>query len=173
MAHWEQREFVEKVKQKFPKMFDDKKVLEVGSLDINGSIRDEFSNCFYIGIDLDHGPGVDLIASGQDVCFTDGFFDTVISCECFEHNPYWQETLENMIRMCSGLVLFTCATEGRHEHGTVRTTAGESPFTAEQNYYRNLVEEDFAPVDFSSFKEYEFSINNNTHDLYFWGIKHV
>lgn len=173
MAHWEQREFVAGVKQKFPQMFNNKRVLEVGSLDINGSIRDQFENCFYIGIDLDYGPGVDLVVAGQEACFTDNFFDTVISCECFEHNPFWQQTFNNMIRMCSGLVLFTCATEGRHEHGTARTTTGESPFNAEWNYYRNLVEKDFAWVDFSIFDKYEFSTNNNTYDLYFWGIKHV
>lgn len=173
MAHWEQRDFVRSVKEVFPEMFEGKKVLEVGSLNINGSIRDEFENCFYIGIDLDHGPGVDLVAAGQDVGFADGFFDTVISCECFEHNPFWRKTFKNMIRMCSGLVLFTCATEGRQEHGTARSTVEESPFTAEWDYYRNLVEEDFTSMGLSNFKEYKFTTNNNTHDLYFWGTKDV
>lgn len=173
MAHREQREFIEDVKNRFPSFFSNKKVLEVGSLNINGSVRDFFNDCCYIGVDLDIGPGVDLVASGESLKFRNDFFDTVISCECFEHNPYWGDTFKNMIRMSSGIVIMTCATEGRPEHGTTRTSVGESPFTATWNYYQNLTESDFSFVDFSIFKKYEFSVNTKSHDLYFWGIKNV
>ena len=40
MAHPEQREFILKVKEKYPEFFKGKKVLDIGSLDINGSARD-------------------------------------------------------------------------------------------------------------------------------------
>lgn len=171
--HKEQRDFVTSVRNKFPSFFSRKMVLEIGSLNVNGSIRDLFDGCCYIGVDVEIGPGVDLATQGQHLKFRDGLFDTVISCECFEHNPYWRETFKNMIRMSSGLVVMTCASEGRPEHGTTRTTAGESPFTAEWNYYQNLVEEDFSFVDFSVFDKYEFSTNEKSHDLYFWGLKSV
>lgn len=173
MAHSEQRDFVISVKNKFPESFNGAKVLEVGSLNINGTIRDLFADCHYVGIDLASGPNVDLVISGEEVGFADNFFDTVISCECFEHNPYWRETFDNMIRMSSSLVIMTCATTGRPEHGTSRTSSGESPFTADWNYYQNLTEKDFSHVDFSIFKEYKFSTNPEAHDLYFWGIKNV
>lgn len=74
-------------------------MLEVGSLDINGSVREAFSNCDYTGVDLELGPGVDLARQGQSVDFPTGHFDTTISVECLEHNPFWRETVANMLRM--------------------------------------------------------------------------
>ena len=65
MAHREQRFFCEAVRNTFPQYFNGKKVLEVGSLDINGSIRDLFQNCEYTGIDLGEGKGVDVICPGH------------------------------------------------------------------------------------------------------------
>lgn len=153
-------------------MFAGVKVLEVGSLDINGTVRDFFTDCDYIGVDLDEGPGVDVVAQGQELDYPDRSFDTVISAECFEHNPYWLETFVNMHRMADVLVAFTCATTGRREHGTTRTSPADSPFTLNWDYYRNLTEDDFADnLDLNSmFQRHSFSVNNNSHDLYFWGL---
>ena len=172
MAHPEQREFFESVRLRFPHMFAGVKVLDIGSLNINGTAKDFFTNCDYLGVDLAEGPGVDLVGQGQDLDFPDRSFDTVLSAECFEHNPYWAETFENMHRMCDGLVIFTCATEGRAEHGTTRTSPSDSPFTLEWDYYRNLTDVDFYDAfDLDSmFERYNFSVNNNSHDLYFWGL---
>ncbi len=142
MAHPEQAEFFSRVRTSYPAAFDGVSVLEVGSLDINGSVRDLFKNCRYVGVDLQLGPGVDLACQGQLVEFPTGHFDTVISAECMEHNPFWRETIANMLRMtrAGGLVLISCATTGRLEHGTTRTNPDASPFTSAQNwdYYRNL-----------------------------------
>jgi hypothetical protein len=171
MSHPAQIFFVSSVKEMFPEMFVRKQVLEVGSLDINGSIRDLFEQCTYIGVDLGEGKGVDLIARGEDLVFEDKCFDVVASCECFEHNPKWVETFNNMVRMSSKLVFFSCATTGRAEHGTARTNPWDSPFTA-HDYYKNLTEQDFRDhCDLSQFEEYAFSTDDDAHDLYFWGIK--
>lgn len=172
MAHPEQRVFFESVRDKFPSMFSDVRVLEVGSLDINGSVRDFFTNCDYIGVDLNEGPGVDVVSLGEDLDYPDKSFTTVISAECFEHNPKWLETFVNMHRMSDSLVAFTCATDGRPEHGTIQTSPLDSPFTLEWNYYRNLTEDDFLdPLDLGQmFSKYKFSVNDSSHDLYFWGI---
>ena len=86
MSHPEQREFVAEIKRTYPDLFSSKKVLEVGSLDINGSIREFFTECAYLGVDLAAGPGVDLVSRGEDLDFPDESFDVVASCECFEHN---------------------------------------------------------------------------------------
>ncbi len=57
MAHPAQQEFCHEVKLRFPQLFQDTRVLEVGSRNINGSVRDEFLNSDYIEIDVEAGPG--------------------------------------------------------------------------------------------------------------------
>lgn len=175
MAHPEQREFFASVTARFPSYFTGRRVLEVGSLNINGTVRDFFTDCDYTGVDLEPGPGVDVVGEGQALDYPDESFDVVVSAECFEHNPYWLQTFVNMRRMCSGLVVFTCATEGRGEHGTTRTDPASSPFTVGRwDYYRNLTADDFhADLNLDAlFAAYEFSTNDLSHDLYFWGLVH-
>lgn len=170
MSHQAQLDFVAGLKQRFPEYFRKGRVLEVGSLDINGSVRQFFEDCDYTGVDLGEGKGVDLVARGEELDYFDGNFTVCLSCECFEHNPEWAATLRNMIRMSSGLVFFSCATTGRPEHGTRRTSPKDAPFC--EDYYRNLTENDVRQeVDLSAFKVYEFISNDKAHDLYFWGIK--
>jgi SAM-dependent methyltransferase len=196
MAHSTQRDFIQYVKDKFPHYFKDTKVLEVGSLDINGTMRSFFDNCDYLGIDVGEGKGVDLVVQGQEYDAPDETYDVCSSGECFEHNPYWAETFANMVRVCKsgGLVFFTCATTGRKEHGTTRTDSASSPLTVNigWEYYKNLDEQDFRnsfeePFD-DIFSQYEFHSTvdydnptefikdmrtyiNPCEDLYFWGIK--
>lgn len=171
MAHVEQRQFFEKVRAEYPDLFSGVSVLEIGSLNINGTIRDLFDAKRYIGVDVHKGDGVDVVAEGQHLKYRAKSFDVAVSAECFEHNPYWRETFVNMHRMARKAVLFTCASTGRPEHGTTRTTPQDSPFTLDWDYYRNLTAEDFAdlPLD-TMFKKYTFTYNPQSHDLYFCGI---
>lgn len=174
MAGPEQRQFIEKVKQLFPVYFDDVSVFEAGSLNINGTARDFFSNTKeYLGCDLGEGPDVDVVGLAHELNLNNESFDVSISCECFEHNRYWSETFQKMYDVLrpNGLILITCATEGRAEHGTHNSDTGSSPFTLD--YYRNITVQDFEDNFQISvmFKEFEFEINHNSHDLYFWGIK--
>ena len=173
MSHKQQIDYFISLKERFPEMFSKVKVLEIGSLDINGSIRELFSYHLYIGVDLDNGPSVDVIGQGQDLTYADNYFDVTVSTECFEHNPYWLSTFLNMYRMSSKFVAFTCASEGRPEHGTTATTPQDSPFTVDWNYYKNLNKEDFtSQMDFNDmFHLYEFIYNSDSKDLYFFGIK--
>jgi SAM-dependent methyltransferase len=176
MAHRQQINFVDACKYAFPEKFQDIKVLEIGSWDVNGSIRTLFSNCAYTGVDICEGRGVDEIGHGQEISHPSSHYDTIISCECFEHNEYWRETLANMIRMLrpGGLCVITCATTGRREHGTPRTTPNQS-LTAIQHgdpYYQNLTATDFIKTGLlGSFKYYKFESNIFTKDLYFVGVK--
>lgn len=170
MSHQSQLDFVKSVADRFPDYFTGKKVLEIGSLDINGSIRQFFKDCEYIGVDLGEGKGVDIVAKGEELTYPDNSFDVVASCECFEHNEEWEATFRNMIRMSNRIVFFTCATTGRHEHGTRRTSPSDAPFCGD--YYRNLTEQDFRDkFSLEEFGEYQFINNPNPPDLYFWGIK--
>ena len=171
MSHPAQIGFVASVRAKFPELFNGTEVLEVGSLNINGSIRQFFTDCLYVGVDLAPGKDVDIVARGEDLSYPDNSFDVVCSCECFEHNPEWARTFDNMTRMAKSLVFFSCATTGRAEHGTPRTSPWDAPFCGD--YYQNLTEEDFKQhCDLSKFKYYEFSTNEQSHDLYFFGVKH-
>lgn len=175
MSHKEQLNYVKSVKDLFPGQFANSKVLEVGSLNINGSVRSFFEGCEYTGIDIGEGSGVDLVVGGHEYDAPTSSFDTVISCECFEHNPYWLETFVNMYRLCKpgGLIVMTCATIGRPEHGTTRSSPASSPLTLDWDYYKNLTEEDFTSrLDFPNlFSGYSFSVQWGCRDLDFYGIK--
>ena len=172
MSHPQQQAYIASLKQRFPQMFHGKRVLEIGSLNINGTVRDYFDDCFYVGVDIADGPGVDIVSLGHELDFPDETFDVVISCECMEHNPYWLETFTNMIRMSRALVIMTCATTGRDEHGTTRSNPACSPLTVEAgwDYYQNLTQEDFEilPIDML-FTRYEFTVDKQACDLYFYG----
>lgn len=174
MAHKEQQYFLNSLRTLFPEHFSNVRVLDVGSLNINGSIRQHFDGSEILGIDVGEGPGVDLVCAGQDLDHPDGHYDTVCSCECFEHNPYWVETFRNMIRMTrsGGLVIMTCATDGRAEHGTKRSKPEDAPLI-EWDYYRNLNEQDFRhEFDLDQlFTEYAFMVEPLVHDLYFYGFR--
>jgi SAM-dependent methyltransferase len=177
MAHPQQFEFFASVKQHLPGHFSQAKVLEVGALNISGSVRELFTQCDYTGVDLAAGPGIDLACAGQLLAFPSGHFDSVISAECFEHNPYWRETLANMLRMCrsGGLVAMSCATLGRKEHGTTRSAPQASPLTvdARWDYYRNLDARDVArAVHLPGWlSQWKFWTNHVSHDLYFVGLR--
>lgn len=75
----------------------------------------------------------------------------------------------------NGIVIFTCATKGRLEHGTHRTDPASSPGTAskDNSYYKNLVERDFLniPNFHKNFVSYQFFTNHLTKDLYFYGLR--
>jgi SAM-dependent methyltransferase len=176
MSHKEQVTFVSKVKKRYPSFFSNKKVLEIGSLNINGSVRDFFEDCTYLGLDLGEGPGVDLVCEGQNFKGDACSFDVSISCECFEHNPEWEQTFINMHRLLKkeGLLVMTCATIGRPEHGTTRTSPKDSPLTISKgwDYYKNLEESSFSIFDLDlMFSFFQFSVNLNHRDLQFVGIK--
>lgn len=171
MSHVEQQNFVSSVKDKFPEYFNRKRVLEVGSWNVNGTVRDFFTNCDYVGIDLAEGKDVDVVCAGHTYK-NEIPFDVSISCECFEHNKYWLETFINMISHVNkdGLIVMTCATTGRLEHGT-STCAPECSMSMGEfgDYYKNLTEEDFTSnIDMNFwFSVWEFKVEG--FDLYFWG----
>lgn len=177
MANDQQAEFIQIVKRHLPQFFSGTRVIEMGSLDINGSARGHFDAARYVGVDLGPGPSVDLIAPGQMVDEPSGSFDCAISANCFEHNPYWLETFVNMLRLvrAGGLVLFTCASTGFREHGTRRSAPEASPLTLEigWDYYRNLTERDFTrKLDLKLWcSDWRFFVDSDTYCLYFVALR--
>jgi ubiquinone/menaquinone biosynthesis C-methylase UbiE len=173
MAHSQQRDFFQSVKNKSPEAFTGVEVLEVGSLNINGTVRDFFDSTRYIGADVAEGKDVDVVCNGENLDYPDNSFDVAVSAECFEHNPEWVATFRNMWRMSKKYVMMTCASEGRAEHGTTRSDPGSSPLTLGWDYYRNLTEQDFR-AEFNldeMFDSYYFDYNADSCDLYFYGEK--
>lgn len=82
--------------------FDGKRVLEVGSRYVNGSVR-PFVERFlhpreYIGIDVEPGRYVDLILPAEKMLgyFGSDAFDVVISTEVLEHIWDWKKVISNM-----------------------------------------------------------------------------
>lgn len=59
-------------------------VLEVGSYNVNGSVR-HLCPVPYTGIDVVDGPGVDVVYDGGRIPYGDRAFPTVICTEVFEH----------------------------------------------------------------------------------------
>ena len=167
------------VKSQLPDFFNNKKVLDVGSGDINGNNRGLFGNCEYEGNDVYHGPNVTIVSKTSALPFSDNTFDTIISTECFEHDPEYTASFQKIIKMLKpgGLFLFTCASTGRPEHGTRRTSPIDSYGTIGNvegwtDYYKNLTFEDIKnSVDLSLFSQYAHYYNSQSKDLYFWGIK--
>jgi SAM-dependent methyltransferase len=176
MSHPSQLEFVTLAKRLFPESFTGQKVLEIGSLDINGTVRGFFTNCDYTGLDVAAGPGVDVVCEGQKYDAPNASFDVVVCCEVMEHNPYWVETFNNMMRLLKpgGLMIMSCATGWRPEHGTSRSNPNNSPLTVDKGweYYRNLSARDITrKVDFSPLSAWGFATNWDAWDLYFLGVK--
>ena len=174
MSHQEQRNYCLSVKKRFPEYFQNKRVLDVGSLDVNGTNRFLFTDCEYIGLDVVPGSNVDVVMPCHKYVDKEGF-DTIISTECLEHDLQWMLTLTNIERLLrsGGLFLFTAATTGRAEHGTVASTPQDCPGLPWNDYYRNLTEHDvrWRLDGLRKFVNYEFAVNNHTHDLYGWMIK--
>lgn len=181
MAHHQQQEFCTKISNEFPKYFTGKKVLDIGSLDINGNNRFFLTDCNYIGLDVGEGSNVDVVQVAHLYDAPDEQFDLIISTEVFEHDMFYQKSIQNIIRMLKpgGAFIFTCASTGRPEHGTRRSDGSwAAPLLANiseewSDYYMNLTESDIRKVKGfeEAFPDGIFEYNSNPGDLYFFGVK--
>jgi SAM-dependent methyltransferase len=181
VAHFEQQQFCRRILEKYPEHFRNKRVLDIGSLDINGNNRFLFTDCEYTGLDVGEGPNVDIVSVGHLYDAPDESFDTIISTEVFEHDMFYEQTIKNIIRMLKpgGAFLFTCASEGRPEHGTRKSDGSyAAPLLIQiseswSDYYKNITEKDVRNIsEFeTTFKECLFEYNPNPGDLYFFGVK--
>lgn len=173
--HTEVKDFIRLVKGKFGYKFRLKKVLEVGSKYINGSVRKYFWFCNYTGVDIGRGKGVDLVGHLADVkSKLIPNFDTVISTEALEHDKRYIESLQTMYHMLNdgGLLIVTCAGPHREEHGTAKAYGYLSPDT--NDYYGNVSVEDFEKVlPPSLFSVYVLQYTSGKSDLQFYGIKKI
>jgi len=101
-----------------------KSVLELGSRDVNGSLRsiiNAWAPEHYVGVDIVKGPGVDVVCDVEGIAerFGQESFDIVISTEMVEHVRNWREAISNIKRVCKpgGTVLLTTRSRGYAYHG--------------------------------------------------------
>jgi SAM-dependent methyltransferase len=178
--HLQAKEFTIFVKTILADYFINKRVLDVGAGDINGNNRFLFETCEYDGNDVVEANNVTIVSKTKDLPFSDNTFDTIISTECFEHDPEYKESFLKIYNMLKpdGLFFFTCASTGRAEHGTRRTSPTESFGTIGNienmvDYYKNLTEielNEALPLN-SLFSAWDTYYNIGSKDLYFVGIK--
>ena len=92
--------------------------LEVGSLDVNGSIRDLFVGG-YLGVDFRAGPGVDEVMNAHKLKFPASTFDVVVTTEMLEHDDEFWLSMKEMGRVLKkgGHLLLTTRGNGFKPHG--------------------------------------------------------
>ena len=96
-----------------------KSVLEVGSRNVNGSLRsrlESFVPASYVGVDIFPGDGVDIICNAERLTARFGreAFDVVIATEMLEHVRNWAEVIENFkaVLRPGGILLLTTRSKG-------------------------------------------------------------
>ena len=108
--HYENRLFWSRTVRQYPRYFQDpSRVIEFGSLNINGSLRDFFHVTDHVGIDWRPGPCVDVVSLAHEAPFEAETFDTVLSASMLEHDPHWKESLDKMISVMKpeGILVLT------------------------------------------------------------------
>jgi len=100
-----------------------KKIIEVGSRNKNGSIRQYIESKKpkeYIGIDIFEGKGVDKICDASNIInvFPKNYFDILVSTELLEHVEDWQTVIHNfkMVVNSGGIIILTTRSKGMGYH---------------------------------------------------------
>lgn len=94
-------------------------VIEIGSADMNGSVRPLFGDARYTGVDIQPGPGVDVVDDGTWTPPTP--VDCVVTAEVLEHTPDWPAILRRARGWLrpGGVLIVTCAGPGRRPHSGI------------------------------------------------------
>jgi len=113
-----------------------RRIVEIGSLNINGEIRQEFPQAFsYLGIDIVPGPGVDIVADGS-IWLPELPADLVLCSGVLEHTAKAEAIVRNAYRMLrpggTAVILTTCR---MRPHSAV---TGEYLTPPYREYYRNV-----------------------------------
>lgn len=102
---------------------DGKRIIDIGSLNVNGSARDAIINYHpaeYIGTDLVPGFCVDVVLPAEQLLevFQPESFDIVISTEMLEHCGDWRLIIHNMKSLVKrgGSILITTRSKGFPYH---------------------------------------------------------
>ena len=104
--------------------FKGKRVLEVGSKYVNGSVRPLIEKFLmpaeYIGVDIEKGKYVDIVLDAEKLVeyFGKESFDIVITTELLEHVLNWRKVINNMKEVLKkdGYIYITTCSKGFPHH---------------------------------------------------------
>ena len=108
-------EVLEWYKEIIPRYSKEKpRILDVGSMDINGSPKDVTSYSEYIGIDIKEGKNVDVVLNAHDITkrFNKESFDIVACSSMLNNDPEFWVSIENMRRVLKKYGLLLIAVPG-------------------------------------------------------------
>ena len=114
-------EFVKKVVNEYGHLIVNADILEIGALNVNGTIRDAFNDTGYahwIGVDYNDGDKVDYtVKPGEFLNIVTSEFDVVVSTSALEHDPYLEDTLAwvSIVLKSGGVLILTVDVLGKHD----------------------------------------------------------
>lgn len=156
--HVEAMEFVARSVHRFP---PPGAVIDVGGRNINGSPRWLFPTSSYVVIDLEPGPGVDVVGDARQ-WRPESPVDLVLNIEVLEHAPDPGALLRAAwdCLVPAGRLIVTCATNPRaphsgHDGGTVRS----------DEHYRNIEPEELKGW-LDRWDDVEIEVHPDRGDLY-------
>jgi SAM-dependent methyltransferase len=160
-VHPQAREWVERHAWPAPR------VLEIGSRNLNGEVRDLFPTSFFWGIDAWDGPGVDEVAEGQTWVASEPF-DLVVCTEVFEHVEDWPWILRTISKSLrdGGNAIVTMATDPRPPHSGI-----VPDMLQEGEYYRNVSPGELASYLRQWFTGWTLDYIREPGDLRVWATK--
>ena len=110
-------------KENYINKFNNPKILDIGSMDVNGSIKEQLNfKCNYIGADLVAGKNVNIVLDDPyKYPYEDNSIDIVVSISTFEHTEFFWETFLEILRVLkpNGLFFLNVPSNGLfHRHDT-------------------------------------------------------
>ncbi len=135
--------------------------IEFGSRDVNGSARGCWPDAEWVGLDLEPGDGVDIVA---DACAMAPLkfarFDLALSTEMLEHCRDPKMALQRMSE-CASWVLVTCATTGRAPHSAI-----DGGDVRDGEHYRNVAPDE---LDHPLLEQVMLEVHRDRGDVYMLG----
>jgi hypothetical protein len=138
-------------------------VLEIGSLNINGTARVHWPNARWLGIDRQRGLGVDVVCDFLD-WDSDSAWDVVVCCEVLEHANDWRDIVGRVkpLLMAGGIFVGTCAGPLRTPHSAI-----DGGLLRQGEYYGNLTADDLlSELQAAGFLR--VLVHDTGHDLRWW-----
>lgn len=150
-------------------------VVEIGSCNVNGTIRPLFKRAealgCYVGVDVRSGPGVDIVSDGASYQPSPGRFTfgiaMIVCCEVLEHAPNAHQIVKNAIALLrpGGFFVLTCATDPRPRH------TSDGAFGGNEHYHNICPKELTSWLQQTRVSSFAVTTSPALGDLYAWAEK--